>query len=88
MTWFVYIIHCSDDSLYTGITTDVESRFAQHANRQGAKYFRARQPRQVVYVESGHDRSSATLRETSIKKLKRADKWRLIAAQDNEMPVK
>jgi len=81
MTWFVYIIHCSDNTLYTGITTDVDRRFEQHANCQGAKYFRGRQPQQVVYVEAGHDKSSASRREHCIKKLSRVDKWRLIASQ-------
>ncbi len=81
MTWFVYIIRCSDNSLYTGITTDVERRFEQHVKNQGAKYFRARQPQQVIYVEAGHDRSSATRREYCIKKLRCVDKWRLIASQ-------
>ncbi len=61
--WFVYIIHCSDDSYYTGISTDVERRFAQHAIQQGAKYFRARQPRQLVYQQQLEDRASATRRE-------------------------
>ena len=80
MIWQVYIIRCSDDSLYTGITTDVERRMAQHAAGKGAKYFRSHPPEQLVYLEHGHDRSSASRREAEIKKLRPADKRRLISA--------
>ncbi|MDO9105529.1 MAG: GIY-YIG nuclease family protein [Methylovulum sp.] len=79
MNWSVYIILCTDDSLYTGITTDVSRRFAQHASQQGAKYFRGRQPKQLLYVETGHNRSSAGKREIAIKKLKRQEKLQLAA---------
>lgn len=76
--WFVYIIRCSDKSLYTGISTNVEKRFAQHANSQGAKYFRGRSPVSVVFQEGGHDRCSATKREMEIKKMSRDSKLKLI----------
>nr|WP_320114701.1 GIY-YIG nuclease family protein [uncultured Desulfuromonas sp.] len=76
--WLVYIIRCRDNSLYTGITTDLERRFAQHAGGRGARYFRGHEPIEVVYRESGHSRSSASRREAAIKRLKAADKWRLI----------
>ena len=62
MNWQVYIILCTDNSLYTGITLDVERRLAEHGGISGAKYFRGRQPQQVVYLESGHTRSSASKR--------------------------
>jgi len=78
MNWSVYIIHCSDNSLYTGITTDVEARFLQHASGKGAKYFRGRKPEAVVYVEGGHDRSSASREEIRLKKLSAREKWLLI----------
>ena len=78
MNWSVYIIHCSDNSLYTGITTDVEARFSQHASGKGAKYFRGRKPDAVVYVEGGHDRSSASREEIRLKKLSAREKWLLI----------
>ncbi len=87
MEWFVYMILCSDETLYTGITTDISSRFRQHAKGCGAKYFRSRQPRHIVFLEGGHSRSTATRREISIKKLKRVEKWRLIDSADNEMAV-
>ena len=76
--WQVYIIRCSDDSLYTGITLDVERRLTEHGGARGAKYFRGKRPRQLVYLEDGHTRSSASRREAAIKKLTRAAKLRLI----------
>jgi len=84
MNWHVYIIVCSDDSLYTGITTDIERRLAQHGGRRGgARYFRGRRPVRVVYLEGGHSRSTAGRREAAIKKLNRAQKCRLIASEMN-----
>lgn len=82
MTWQVYIIRCSDDSLYTGITTDVDRRLQQHARGRGAKYFRGRQPRELVYLEGGHDRSSAARREMVIKGMSRLEKEQLIATTE------
>jgi len=79
--WFVYLIRSTDNSLYTGITTDVERRFGEHlSGRAGAKYFRGRSPAAVVFVEGGHDRSSASIREAQIKKLSRRQKLDLIIA--------
>jgi len=87
MDWVVYIILCNDNSLYTGITTDIEKRFLQHASNRGAKYFRGREPMQLVYQESGHDRSSATKRELAIKKLSKLQKNRLISSHFNELNI-
>jgi putative endonuclease len=87
MNWIVYIILCSDESFYTGITTDLERRFEQHATGHGAKYFRGRQPTQVVYRESGHSRSSASRREAEIKALNRAKKSILIFSKDNQITL-
>jgi putative endonuclease len=81
MNWHVYIILCSDDSLYTGITTDMNRRFTQHASGRGARYFRGRQPRRVVYLESGHTRSSAGKREAEIKGMTHAGKSVLAASE-------
>jgi putative endonuclease len=80
MNWNVYIILCSDDSLYTGITTDMERRFRQHAEGRGARYFRGRQPVRVVYLEEGHTRSTAGMREAAIKAASRAEKVLLVAS--------
>ena len=76
--WSLYIIEASDTSYYTGITTDVERRFAQHQDGTGARFFSGRQPVAVVYREDGHDRSSASRREAEIKKLSRREKAALI----------
>ena len=83
--WKVYIISCSDNSLYTGITLDIDRRFSEHASQQRAKYFRGRKPGKVVYLESGHTRSTASKREAAIKKLLRVDKLKLIASEMNEL---
>lgn len=85
MNWQVYIILCSDESFYTGITTDIERRFAQHLAGTGAKYFRGRSARRLVYLEGGHDRSSASRREALIKKLRPAAKLLLISSSNNQI---
>ena len=84
MNWHIYIILCSDDSLYTGITTDPQRRFGEHARGRGAKYFRGRPPLRIVYLEGGHSRSSATRREAEIKRLPRTAKQLLCASPLNE----
>lgn len=76
--WCVYVIRCSDGSLYTGITTDMARRFHQHADGKGAKYFRGHVPEQVVYLETQHTRSSASKRELQIKTMQRSEKLELI----------
>lgn len=73
------MILCSDRSLYTGITTDVERRFAEHVAGKGAKYFRGREPVKLVYLEEGHDRASASRRELAIKGMSASRKRALIA---------
>jgi putative endonuclease len=83
--WSVYIILCSDGTLYTGISNNLERRMQQHASNQGAKYFRGREPRELVYVEHGHDRSSASQREAEIKKLKRTEKELLLRSKLNQV---
>jgi putative endonuclease len=81
MSWQVYIILCSDNTLYTGITTDIERRLRQHTNGTGAKYFRGRQPVKVLYQERGHTRSTASKRELLIKALNRSEKNILITSE-------
>lgn len=75
---FVYIVQCADGTLYTGWTTDLEARMNAHNKGEGAKYTRGRGPVQLVYSECWEDRGQALRREHQIKKLKRADKWKLI----------
>ena len=78
-TWYVYVIRASDESLYTGITTDVQRRFNEHCspNNKGAKYFRGKRPVAVVYSENHPDQGSALRREAEIKKLTREEKLQL-----------
>jgi putative endonuclease len=83
--WLVYMILCSDHSLYTGISNNLARRFNQHGGMQGAKYFRGRQALKVVYVEDGHNRSTASKREFVIKKLKPTEKLSLIASEANNI---
>ncbi len=79
MNWFVYILKCSDSSLYTGITTDLARRFAEHRDaKKGAKYTRSRRPVTLVHVEECSTQSEALKREAYIKKLKRSAKEILI----------
>lgn len=73
------MIEASDNSYYTGITTDVERRFNEHCSSTlGAKYFNGRRPVKVIYQEPGHSRSSASKREYEIKQLSRRRKELLI----------
>ena len=78
MPYYLYILHCGDDTLYTGITTDVEKRLALHQSGKGAKYTRGRGPLAVVYREECGDKSAALRRELEIKALTRKEKLALI----------
>jgi len=82
--WNVYIILCSDNSFYTGISTDIQRRFQDHFKQRGAKYFRGRKPEKIVYYESGHNRSTASQKEAQIKALSREKKCLLIQSDTNE----
>ncbi|TKX76028.1 GIY-YIG nuclease family protein [Halorubrum sp. GN11_10-6_MGM] len=74
----VYVIECADDTLYTGYTTDVERRVAEHDAGEGAKYTRGRTPVALRHVESFDSKSAAMSREYAIKSLSRAEKESLI----------
>jgi len=77
--WYVYILKCSDGSLYTGITVDLDRRLNEHNNsKKGAKYTRARRPVQMMYSERCENRSLASKREAAIKKLSRSEKLTLL----------
>lgn len=79
MAYFVYILKCSDETLYTGITTDLKRRLDEHNNSvRGAKYTKLRRPVSLMYSEESEDRSSASKREYAIKKLSRLKKLELI----------
>ena len=79
--YYVYIVKCADDSLYTGIATQLERRIEEHNNSdKGAKYTRVRRPVELVYSEEYPDRSTASKREYEIKKkMTRENKLDLIA---------
>ena len=77
-TWYLYILHCGDGTLYTGITTDVEKRLAQHKRGKGAKYTRGRTPLELVYREECGTHSQALKREYAVKALNRQRKLELI----------
>ena len=81
MPFFCYILRCSDDTFYTGWTTDPSRREKQHNAGTGARYTRMRRPVRLVYVEEQPDRTSAMKREHQIKRLPRADKARLVDLQ-------
>lgn len=80
--WFVYILQCADNTLYTGITVDVKRRFEEHngGGIKSAKYTRHRRPLVLMYQESCENRSLATKREIAIKKLPKVKKLALIAS--------
>lgn len=79
-SWFVYIVSCSDGTLYTGITTDLERRMAEHnSEKGGARYTRSRQPVHLVYREAVESRSEAARREYRIRRMPAAEKRSLVA---------
>lgn len=77
MDWTVYILECADKTLYTGITTDMERRLAEHCKGIGAKYTRGRAPYKIIYTEQYLTKSDASRREAEIKSLKRERKLKL-----------
>ena len=81
-SWFVYMLCCADGTLYSGITTDPQRRVRQHNGELvgGAKYTRNRRPVELVWQEPQPDRSAASKRESSLKKLSRKAKLQLIEA--------
>ena len=79
--WFVYILECSDKSLYTGITNNLEKRLLTHNSGKGAKYTKTRRPVILKYYESLNSKSGALKREIAIKKLPRNQKIKLLLNQ-------
>lgn len=78
--WFLYLIECTDGSIYTGITVDVAARYAAHVNGSGARYTRSHPPLRLLASESYADRSAASKAEYRVKLLSPAQK-RALAAQ-------
>lgn len=90
--WIVYILRCADGTLYTGITTDLSRRLAEHngiasqgaARSPGARYTRSRRPVTLAYAEPAATRSDAARREAAIKRLDRLAKLALCAETESE----
>jgi len=78
MSYYFYILRCSDNSLYCGMTTNLENRLKEHNSAKGAKYLRARRPFKLVYTEEYPDIKTVMRRELQIKKWKKAKKEALI----------
>jgi len=78
MKWFVYIVECSDSSLYTGITTDIKRRIFEHNNKLGAKSVRGKLPVRLVYQERYKTNVEAAKREREIKSWRRSQKLQFI----------
>ena len=76
--WFVYILKCSDNTYYTGITKNITRRIIEHGTNKGAKYTRQRGPFKLVYKASFHNRSSASKEEHRIKSLPLQEKLKLL----------
>ncbi|MDP1845962.1 MAG: GIY-YIG nuclease family protein [Candidatus Moranbacteria bacterium] len=77
--YYLYILECADKTLYTGITTDLGRRIAEHNDSKlGSKYTSARRPVRLVYSRKFKDQSSASREEARIKKLKKSEKMELI----------
>jgi len=81
MPWFLYLIECADGSLYTGIATDVDARFAAHASGKGARYTRTRKPVRVMASFEVPGRSEASRAEYWVKRLPVQQKRALIAGE-------
>ncbi len=79
-TWFVYFLRCNDNSLYAGITTDIERRLHQHNHTKlGAKYTRAKRPVTLAFIETAPNKSLASKREYQLKKLTKIQKEQLVS---------
>ncbi len=81
--WFVYMVRCSDETLYTGITTDLDRRLTEHnglgtGKDKGSKYTRVRRPVELVYQTRCSDKSAAATKEAAWKKLTKSEKEKLI----------
>lgn len=79
LKYFVYILQCDDGSLYTGITTDVTRRFAEHKNGKGGHYTASHHAQKILYTEKRGTKSEALKREAKIKSWRREKKMELVS---------
>lgn len=78
--WFVYFLRCNDNSLYAGITTDINRRLHQHNHTKlGAKYTRAKRPVSLAFIETVTNKSEASKREYQLRKLSKSQKEHLVS---------
>ena len=82
---YTYIVRCSDDTLYTGWTTDLNRRIRMHNEKKGAKYTKNRVPVSLVYYETFETKQEAQKREYAIKQLSRSQKLKLIESMGTGM---
>jgi len=83
--WYVYLLRCNDNSLYAGITTDMNRRLHQHNNTKlGAKYTRAKRPVTLAFIEEATDKSNASKREYQLRKLTKIKKEQLVSEYLNK----
>lgn len=80
--WYLYILRCADGTLYTGITVDVDKRYAAHVSGKGAKYTRSHKPVEIAYRELCGSHSEALRRELEIKALSRQEKEKLLSEEE------
>ena len=81
---YVYLLKCSDGTLYCGWTTDLEKRLEAHNAGTGAKYTRSRRPVEMVYHEAFEEKTDALRREWAVKRMSRKQKLGLIEKDDND----
>ena len=84
--WYIYILQCSDGSLYTGSTTDIPRRLNEHNSGKGGNYTRIRRPGKLLFTESHQNRSEAQKREAQIKRWTKSKKLSLVS--HNEVSLK
>lgn len=82
--WFVYLIECEGNTIYTGIATDVAARYAAHVAGKGAKYTRSRRPRRLLCTIPAANRSEASKLEYQIKQLSPIQKRQIVAMRLEE----
>lgn len=86
MAWFLYLIECADGSIYTGISVDVDARYAAHASGKGARYTRSHPPRRLLVSVEYPDRSAAAKAEYAIKLLSAGEKREFVRRHDPDNP--
>lgn len=88
--WFIYVVVCFDNSLYCGITTDIERRLNQHNGhiKGGAKYTRSRRPVKLIWNDFCNSRSDALKKEYAFKKMSRKNKLKFIDQNNNNTSIK